>query len=157
MPTTLNTLGRGVGRVDTTGDYPGVSRRATIIWSRATTDATAVELWRDGVTNRRFVIDTTTDLTGILTFRATVLTTTRANSQAWFGHQGFIMSGGNLTLIANGTNTEMPTAGTMTLALTADNTNKSILFTATPNAEAAFWKVTAEWEVMTALGNAYLT
>ena len=157
MPINPNLIGRDVDLDDRVGDHPGQSRRGIIKWARSHNAATPVEVWRDGVTNRRFRVDSTTDGTGLLVFWAVANTVTSANCQSWFGHQGFIMNGGAFSVMTNGVITEMPTAGTMTLALTADDTNKSVLFTWTPNAEAATIVINAFWTTTNDLGIGYLT
>ena len=161
MPIAVNVLGRnrtqqGFGPFPQ-ADYPdhgSTGRMANIIWLGTTTNATPTEFFVNGVNNNRFLVDSTTNCTGILTWQSTANNaTTIANSHVNFGAAGVTSAAGTIALLANSTNTKMPTAGTPSIALTADNTNKALVFTGTGTAsETCYWEVRGIWNCMTNLG-----
>ncbi len=161
MPTQPNLMGRNaVGGFGTQGaaDYPEMygARTEMVVWKGTTTNASATEIFVNGdsTNSARFKIDSTTNLIGQLGWNAAAYdATTPATSNVWFGQAGFTSIAGTVAIVANSTNTKMPTAGTLTLALTADNTNKAAVFTATGiAAETIYWVVNGWWTVITALG-----
>jgi len=161
MPVPVNVLGRnrvqqGFGSL-AQADYPdhgSSGRMANNMWLGTTLNATPTEIFLNGVANNRFLIDSTTNCCGILTWQSVAYdVTTPANSFSNFGAAGFTSIAATVAILANSTNTKMPTAGTPTLALAADNTNKAATFTVTGVAsETIYWEVRGIWNCMTALG-----
>ena len=161
MPIQPNVLGRnrvqqGFGSLPQ-ADYPeqgSTGRLANVLWLGTTLNATPTELFLGGIANNRFIVDATTNCTGILTWQSVANNaTTIANSHVNFGAAGVTSAAGTIALLANSTNTKMPTAGTPSVALTADNTNKALVFTGTGTAaETCYWEIRGMWNAMTNLG-----
>lgn len=108
---------------------------------RGTTTGTGgVELFVDGVSGNRIGINA--DSVVLAFYQAVGRAPSAANSVTVYGEVGITRFGSTTTIVANSTQTKMPTAATHTLTVAADDTNEALTFTAAGiSATNIIWEV----------------